>query len=73
MPLMNMHERRLQMKGEEANFILQKSTGIGVKGGERKHRFIENNITRDIHATSRNIETLVDFMETTIPKKHTLF
>jgi hypothetical protein len=48
MPLMNMHERRLQMKGEEANFILQKSTGIGVKGSKGENRLIKRNIAGDI-------------------------
>jgi hypothetical protein len=49
------------------------STCIGVKLGEGKNIFIEDNVSGDIYATSGNIETLVPFMRQTISKEHAPF
>lgn len=40
---------------------------------EGEHRFIKDNIMRDIHAVSRDMETLIALMKGTVSKKHALF
>jgi hypothetical protein len=40
-------------------------------GSVRKHRLIEDNITRNINFPRGSIKTLVAFMHRTIPQKHT--
>jgi hypothetical protein len=41
---------------------IDRDTGSGI----RKHRFVENNVTRDVYATSGSIKTLVPLMHGTI-------
>ena len=40
---------------------------------ERKYRFIKNNVTRNIHAIGRNVETLITFVYGAIAEEHTVF
>ena len=57
----------------EKNFFAKSSTSIGMKGSKGKNPFIKNNITRDINASSGDIETFDTFMEGAITKKNTPF
>jgi hypothetical protein len=57
---------------EEAKFLCEARHQHLGKDQQRKHGFIENNITRNINPTCRNIKALETFMQGTIPKKGAL-
>jgi hypothetical protein len=56
---------------KKEDFTFEEGTGVRMQGGERKNVFIEDNITRNINATSGDIQTLNTLVERTIAKKNT--
>jgi hypothetical protein len=58
------------MKG---SFSSEGRTCIGVKCGERKNKFIKNNITRCVNLTGEQVKTLVSLMKCAISHEDTLF
>jgi hypothetical protein len=43
-----------------------------MEHGKGKHMFIKNDVTRNVHTTSRWVKALVTFVMITVPEKHTL-
>jgi hypothetical protein len=68
-----MQERWLQIKWEEINFSAEMCSRIRVQSSKGKHSLIKDNVTRDIHTTTRDVKALVAFVKTTVAKKGTLF
>ena len=61
------------MRWKEKDFLPKKSTGIGMYFLKGKLSFIENDIARNIHSTSGNIEALNTLVLCTIAKEDTLW
>lgn len=60
------------MGWKKKNFRPKLDTRIGVELGEGKHRFIKDDIARDIDASCGNVKALEAFVERAIAKKGTL-
>ena len=58
--------------GKKNKLFSELGAGVWVKLCKRKNLFIEHHISRNIHTTSKHVQTLVALMETTIPYVHTL-